>query len=343
VAATLSQQELERETDRTKLPDAVLVVMLLPSTVVKYLVTKQRYRLVPLAFGEAFSLDALNPRLNPAHLTKTAPAVEKMHIYDTVIPAFTYQVEPAVPPAPAHTLGSRMLFIANNKVDPEVIAKLLEVIFESRFAQISKPPLNSQLLTLPPELPLHEGTMLYLQRNKPLITGDLIEFLEKATTIGAPILGGVLFLWQWFRQRYRRLRDEGFEHYIFKVTEIERRVLQLEMSATLELRELLQLQQELGRLKGEALAKFAAGELEGDELISGFLAHVNDARNYLARLILHGRDNLEEEAIIQGRPLGALWNETVGEITKRSEEPDGARTPAEGDSHQNFQSPVEST
>jgi TRAP-type uncharacterized transport system substrate-binding protein len=344
VAATLRQQELEKETDREKLPDAVFVVMTIPSKVAKYLVTKQRYRLVPLPFGEAFSLDALNPDAEMARRVNLGPGVDKMHIYDTVIPAFTYQVEPAVPPQPIHTLGTRMLFIANKSVPSRAIARLIDIIFSGRFSYTAKPPLDSQLISLPPELPLHSGTLLYLERNKPLITGDVVNFLEKATTIGAPILGGSLFLWQWFRQRYRRRRDEGFEHYIFKVTEIERRVLQLEMSATLQLRELLQLQQDLGHLKSEALARFVAGELEGEELMSGFLAHVNDARNYLARLILHGRDSLEDEAHSQGRPMRALWNEAM-RATQDSHpvESEESPAPAVEDGHQNFQSPVEST
>ena len=50
------------------------------------------------------------------------------------------------------------------------------------------------------------------------------------------------------------------------------------------------------RIKGEALEKFAEGKLEGEELMSGFLAHASDARDFLLRLILHQRDNLEEHA-----------------------------------------------
>jgi hypothetical protein len=213
---------------------------------------------------------------------------------------------------------------------------------------VARPPLDDTLLQLAPELPLHEGTVNYLRRNKPLITGDVIDFLEKVVTIGAALGGGILFLWQWLRQRNRWRRDKGFEHYIVKVTEIERRALELEMGAELELRELLRLQQELSRLKSEALAKFVSGEIEGEELMSSFLTHVNDARNYLARLVLHGRDNLEVEAQLQGRPLRELWNEALSGL--REPDPGGAPPssnasggPAGHGDHQNFQEPVPST
>ena len=52
--------------------------------------------------------------------------------------------------------------------------------------------------------------------------------------------------------------------------------------------------------------------LEGEELISGFVTHVNDARNYLTRLILHERENLEEKAVAQHRPPEAVWSEEIG-------------------------------
>ena len=75
----------------------------------------------------------------------------------------------------------------------------------------------------------------------------------------------------------------------------------------------MQLQDELTQIKREALERFAAGELEGEELMSGFLVHASDARDFLIRLILHERENLEDRARAQDRPAEALWNEAVGE------------------------------
>ena len=85
----------------------------------------------------------------------------------------------------------------------------------------------------------------------------------------------------------------------------------LERSAALDLAALLRLQEALSQLKGEALEKFADGALEGEELMSGFLTHVSDTRDYLTRLILHERDNLEDQAQLEGREAQALWNEAV--------------------------------
>jgi len=334
---TRSYGELLKETDAAKLPDAVFSVSALPSPVVRALVVRQHYRLVPLPFGEAFALDALNrgsaeaPSQQPDHVSD----VSKVLIYPTEIPPFTYGVEPPTPPRAIPTFGPRLLMVANEKISSRAVRQILDTVFSPSFAQISKPPLNASLLEISPEYPLHPGTVQYLEFNKPLMAGDVIDLLEKGTSLAGAVLGALFFLWQWVRQRLRRNRELGFESYMLKVAAIEEQALALEMEARLEIKELLRLQRELGRLKNEALARFAEGKLEGGELMSGFVSHVNDARNYLNRLILHERDNLEDRAVQERRSAESVWNEAVGGTsTETSVAQDGgkhlvARRPSE--------------
>ncbi len=65
--------------------------------------------------------------------------------------------------------------------------------------------------------------------------------------------------------------------------------LELEAADDCNVEQLIGLQRTLGRLKTEALHRFTEGRLEGEALLSSFLAQVNDARSYLTRLILHHR------------------------------------------------------
>jgi hypothetical protein len=129
--------------------------------------------------------------------------------------------------------------------------------------------------------------------------------------VGA-LLGGLFVVWQWARRRYRRRRELGFESYLLKVTAIERQALQLELASQLDLAPLLALQADLGRLKNEAMERFTHGELEGEGLMSGFLTHANDARDYLARLILHARTAIEKQARRQGLSPDAAWDLAIG-------------------------------
>ena len=46
--------------------------------------------------------------------------------------------------------------------------------------------------------------------------------------------------------------------------------------------------------------------------MSGFLTHTNDARDYLARLILHARTTIEKQAIKQGLSPEAAWDLAIG-------------------------------
>ncbi len=319
--ATLTYRDLLELTDASKLPDVIVTVSALPSPVVRALVARHRYQIVELPFGEAFALDALNRRnLEASELVgRDTSDVTKLQIHTTSIPAFTYGVEPPSPPMEFRSFGPRLLLVAHQAVPSQAVRRLLETVFSPHFAQLTNPPLDSTSLSGSPEYPLHQGTEEYVEFTKPVLAGDVIDFLEKGTSLLGGVLGGMFFLWQWIRHHYRRKRALGFESYMVKVAAIEEQALALEMQAMLDLKELLRLQRELGRLKNEALARFAEGKLEGEQLISGFLSHVNDARNYLNRLILHERDNIEDRASQERRPAEALWEETVG--SSRAEGP----------------------
>jgi TRAP-type uncharacterized transport system substrate-binding protein len=315
-ASTRNNADLERETAESRLPDAVFSVSTLPSPVARHLVTKHHYRLVSLPFRDAFVLGALYDDDRPAPAVREGTnRIDRRYIYDVTIPAYAYEVEPGVPPEVIHTLGTRLLLVAREDMAASTIKRLLEVVFNSPFSQVLQPPLDARLLESAPEVPWHDGTAQYVRRNSPLIAGDVIDLLEKEVSILGVVVGGLFFLIQWLRRRFRRRRERSFEAYILQVARVERRALEMSRAPALDLALLLQLQEDLARIKGEALERFADGELEGEELMTGFLAHASDARDFLMRLILHERDNLEERARAQGRSAESLWNDALGETT----------------------------
>ena len=312
--STASYSELEAQMDRDDLPDAVFTVSDLPSPIVRQLVAKHRYQLVPLPFGEAFFLDAFE---NRSHDKSQNPSgkkdeVDRLRIYPVMIPAFTYGIEPPSPPAPLATFGPRLLLVAHESTPSRSVRAILEAVFSTSFSQDFRPVLDPSLLDLAPEYPWHPGTDEYREFHKPVLAGEVIDLMEKATSMAGVIAGALFFLWQWFRQYDRRRRELSFESYMIKVAKVEQSALNLELSPTLDLKELLKLQIELNRLKNDALLRFAEGKLGGEAMISGFIAHVNDARNHLTRLILHERDNLENRAQSEDRSAEALWVEAMG-------------------------------
>jgi hypothetical protein len=284
---------------------------------------------VSLPFCEAFVLGALERDQTQRHPTGDRPSrIDRRHVYDATIPAFTYEMEPGVPPEAIHTLGTQLLVVARIDTAAGAIRRLLEVIFNSPFAQVLQPPLDAKQLESPPELPWHDSTTEFVRRNSPLIAGDVIDLVEKEVSILGVLAGGLFCLTQWMRRRFRRRRERSFEAYILRVAQVERRALDLSRAPALDLAALLLLQDDLARIKGEAIERFASGELEGEELMSGFLVHASDARDFLMRLILHERDNLEDHARAQHRPAEVLWNEAVGEGSSGGPIECGERTEA---------------
>jgi TRAP-type uncharacterized transport system substrate-binding protein len=313
IASTLGYERLLAETNRARLPDAVFTVSALPSPVARSLVTRMNYRIVPLRFGEAFALDAMRTSSGstPDDTATELHRIDRLHIHNTTIPAYTYELTPPVPAESTPTFGTRLLLVANRNVETKAIMRLLEAGFANG---PGGPVLDPALLDLPSEIEWHAGTHLYRESNQPLVLNDLVDFLEKSASLSAIVLGGLFCLWQSYRQRRRRRRDLGFEAYMQRVTSIEQRALEFELSATLDIKQLLALQVELSGLKNEALRRFTSGEIEGEELISGFITQVNDARGYLMRLILHERDNLEDRAETEQRSAEEVWAETVGDL-----------------------------
>ncbi|MFN0137700.1 MAG: TAXI family TRAP transporter solute-binding subunit, partial [Phycisphaerae bacterium] len=247
---TLGPDDLDRITTRTDAPDAVFLVSAMPSPTIRRLVREFDYRLVPLPFSEAFSLDALREMAQPAMISSAAAAattremvsVERANVYETEIPPFAYSVDPDVPATPTRTLGTRLLLIANARVSDEAVQRLLTILFSTDMVRIARPPLDPSLLALPPEFELHAGTRAYLQRTKPIIAGDLLDYWEKSVSIGAAVAGGLFFIWQWLNRRYQRERDMSFAAYVRKVNELEREARKLERTSHIPLRELMLIQ-----------------------------------------------------------------------------------------------------
>lgn len=291
--------------DAKNLPDAIFTVSSLPSPIADYLIEQHEYQLVPLPFGEAIALESFLQLGHPI----SAGSIDKRHLFETYIPAYTYSVRRSAPPKSLPTIGTRLLLIANDRVSEEVIARLLDVLYSSDFSRAERPVLEASLLDLPAEFPSHSGAEQYRQRNKPLIAGDAIDYWEKVLAITATLAGGTFFMFQWYLGRSRRNREASFAKYMERVLAIESAAMKTELSAQLDLRTLIRLQRELAEIKSEAVQKFAAGELEGEGLVHGFLDLVNDARNQLTRLILHQRDNIEVQASQEHRDAGSIWIE----------------------------------
>ncbi len=285
-----------------ELPDALFMVSSLPSGPASFLIRERGYELVPLPVGKAM-------------------AIRDFRVEEAAIPAFTYGYVPPAPPEQIATIGNQLLIVANADVPRRAVSSLLEVVYEGAFAREASlralsPPDQSYL----PEFPLHPGARSFLEREKPLITSEVIDNVESMRSFIVSTAIALFLLWQW----YVRRQSLGFEAFIDEVTRIEREALMVEKRAEMDLVELMRIRQRLSEIKNDALEKFARGELKGEELMASFLTHVTDVRNYLNALILHARERIEKAASRgEGTPkdvgnrLEEMWERALGDLEEK--------------------------
>src|SRR5262245_46962255 len=273
-------------TPTAEMPDAIFMVSCLPSRRVKFLVSHHDYRLVPLPFGEAFAMESLsqeNAHASAEHI------IDKGRTHPVAIPAFTYGVEPPVPPAPLPTLGNRLLLVAHKDVDPRVVERLIEVLFASEVARRIRPPLDAGHMDLPPEMPWHDGAEQYRRRNRPLVSGDLMELAQKGSAAAAALASGAVVLAGWLLARRKARKALEFRKVFNEVGHLDEETMRREETGTGTADELVALRARLIQLRAAALDRYAGGELSDDLLMSCFLAHVNSSRDNLTRLIVQSR------------------------------------------------------
>jgi len=280
-ASALTSEQLRTEPDRARLPDVVFIATTPPSELVRHLVVQFQYRLVPLPFGDAFRLGALD---GGGPLPPEGILVRKEHIADALIPADVYQVSPPVPPQAIPTLGTRILLITHRRTSSTTVVTLLDTLLESRYAKAVQPPLDAGIVDLPPEAPWHPGAIEFRRRGQPLITAESIGFLSNALQIFLPLAGGTLLLWGWLRNRVLVRRERRFDRFIALVSGVERRGLTLEASGVYDPLAIRKLHKELCTIKDAALTSIARGEASAETLVSSLFAHIHDVRAYLAEL-----------------------------------------------------------
>jgi TRAP-type uncharacterized transport system substrate-binding protein len=304
-ADQMSHEEIEHA-QIDDMPDAIFVVSTLPSPLAHRLIENHGYQLVGIPFGIAFSQSSTND-----DAASQSRKIDRHFYSPCIIPSFSYGVDPDTPESDLPTIGSRMLLVASSKVPDAAIERTLTGVFNTDFARNTIPGLESSWLDLPNEYVLHSGVQRYRDRNKVLIASDLIDYLEKLLAIMATLAGAAFFLYQWYSEHRRQQRENRFGEFMMRVIKIEQQALESELSAKLQLVDLIRLQQELALLKSDAVRGFVSGEWQSPTMLNGLLALINDTREQITRLILHERENIEQDAEKKHVQPDSLWRKEL--------------------------------
>jgi hypothetical protein len=196
------------------------------------------------------------------------------------IPAYTYSVDPPVPPKPCRTIATRLLLLCYEPTDAEAVARLSETVFDGPMAGLVEPvPLKGHT----PQFPLHAGTERYMRRAEPVLSPEMTAALGRAAGGLGALVSGVIALYSFLRLRQLR-RFESYYKEIRRLELIARGQEQDPNAPADPAARRAYLEDRLLDLKSRALADFANGGLKGEGLMFGIVSLVNDTRASLARL-----------------------------------------------------------
>lgn len=258
---------------RADLPDAVFHESILPSSFAEQLVRNGRYQVVPLRFAQAFSQISVEEEdLDEDH-------IDQIHIESRVIPAYTYGVSPPVPAEECPTLGTPLILIAHKDVPNAVLSRLLPRIYSGPVERLYQPP---KLSELSPTFPLHSAAVEFRDRDKPVVWSDLVDAIREFASGLAPMFGGILALFGYYRWRQ-----------VLRFLEYYRRLQELDLmvKGTLTIPELpppgpervKYLENELDDLQQKAIDSFCRNYFYGEGVLENFLSAMSESRDVLRR------------------------------------------------------------
>jgi uncharacterized protein len=145
----------------------------------------------------------------------------------TQLPKGAYKgSEPAVPAAELATVAVQRLLLAHDRVDPDILRRITQVLNENRRELQAAIPANlgntaplvanirRPELTGGTGIPLHPGALAYYDRDKPSFIQENADYLALILTVG--LLSGS-WLWElkrWFDRRRKDIADNYIEQAI---------------------------------------------------------------------------------------------------------------------------------
>lgn len=271
VETNLSAEELLRmRADR--LPDAIVITSYAPSDGAEFLIRERGYTLLEIPF--------------PASL-----ALRLGWVADSKILAYTYSVKPPVPPRDIKTVGVNMHLVAHRDVEPRAIFQVLEGLYSPALAAALKLQINESQLNVPSGYPLSKGSQRFMERKNPLLSAATLDRIKALFGLALSVASTVLVVVRWFQAdapepTKPQADDPRFVAWLQDVARIEQAFY-----AEADTVRRSALQQELLRIKTEALACLGTAWLDNPALANALLTALADARSLWLLDSSHRKDS----------------------------------------------------
>jgi TRAP-type uncharacterized transport system substrate-binding protein len=255
------------------LPDAVFQVDTLPAPLVDELVHVAGYQLVPLPYATAMRLDHRRDH------GSAQGKLENSRLESVTIPAFTYGINPPVPPADYQTFGLRLLLVANKHTSTLAVLRVLRAL-DGEVAQ--KYHFNLDIGNQATEFPLHPGAAAFAKGRRPLVVGEMLEPIGNFFSVAGAAGAGALAIWGFLRG----LRAVHPDVHLKQIDRIERllRGEERDPAAPAMPRDLVDyLEARLAIVKQTAIDDYAHHRITREEALVSILTLVADTRHLLTQ------------------------------------------------------------
>lgn len=272
--AILRADSADKEALIAELPDALIVLASMPSTVVQQFVEVADYEIVPLPAARAFLLDNLQAG-DPSETMLQREFLER-----AVIPMHSYFAGSGFPTADCDTLGVRLLVVARKDLPARAVRSLMETLFEGEFSRRILPRSPRELST---PYAIHSAAQAYLDREKPLAVGAAVEWISKALSLFGAFSAGALSLYGLLRRKKIRKPSD----YYAEIRQIDAIASGDSVDATLPSQaheRAIYLQERLHALRHDLIEDICEGRIKGDQVIANILSLINDARRNVPKL-----------------------------------------------------------
>lgn len=271
--ALSTAEETRKESLLAELPDCLILLATMPSSVVQSLVEAADYRIMPLPATRAFLLD--NMQDSSAQTT----VIEREFLEPATIPTNSYFARRGFPEKDCETVGVRLLVVANKHVAAKAIRPLMKTMFEGEFSRRILPKSPRELAT---PYAIHPAAIAYLDRDKPLLIRDLMESFSTVLSIFGAFSAGALSLYGLLWRRKTRKPSDYYAE--IRKLELLARNAQNDPTNPLQSHELAKyLDDRLLKLRQELIEDICEGRIESDNVIANILGLLTDSRQNLPR------------------------------------------------------------
>jgi TRAP-type uncharacterized transport system substrate-binding protein len=265
VETNYNQEQLLSLPDRD-MPDAMFIISSVPSYLVEFLVRDRDYDVMEIPFPESLALRygwAANSR----------------------ILSYTYNLDPPVPAKTIQTVAVNVHLVANAKVDPQAISRLLEVLFSPSVANQIRQPLDQGKIAVPSGYPISRGLTAYLTRNDSIITLQTWNKLMGLFGILMSVSGMLIVFVKWFKIAKGNY-DGEYMGYLREAASIARAVFTMEAEDKLNRDELTKIRDRLGELRATMVERYPGENFKDPRLFDRCMSSARAVHDHVGRLLV---------------------------------------------------------